>query len=268
MIKVNGIVIEQNHFPDGSLLLKTDNMDKYYDPMRFEWHYENDSELFTIICLAKKYKERKVLYMPYCPHSRQDRVKRPEDTFTLKYFTEVINSLGFESVTILDPHSNVCTALIDRVIIKEPKEKIDNVIEAIENFEDIVLYFPDYGAYKKYTDIFSLPYCYGKKVRDWETGKILGLEIENEMNIDLKGKTIFMIDDIISYGGSMFFGSKKLKELGVGDIYAYASHTENSILDKDKGTLIKALEDGTVKRLFTTNSIFTGQHEKITVMEV
>ena len=36
----------------------------------------------------------------------------------------------------------------------------------------------------------------------------------------------------------------------------------------EKGTLIKDLENGTVKRLFTTNSLFNGEHEKITVMEV
>lgn len=48
----------------------------------------------------------------------------------------------------------------------------------------------------------------------------------------------------------------------------YATHTENSILDKEKGTLIKSLENNTVNRLFTTNSLFNGSHEKITVMEV
>lgn len=52
------------------------------------------------------------------------------------------------------------------------------------------------------------------------------------------------------------------------EIYAYATHTENSILDKEKGTLIKSLENNTVNRLFTTNSLFNGSHEKITVMEV
>ena len=77
-----------------------------------------------------------------------------------------------------------------------------------------------------------------------------------------------MIDDIISYGGSLFHSAKTLKDLGVGKIYAYATHTENSVLDKEKGTLIKSLEDGTVERLFTTNSLFRGKHDKITCVEV
>lgn len=70
------------------------------------------------------------------------------------------------------------------------------------------------------------------------------------------------------HGGSLYYSAKALKECGVGDIYAYATHTENSVLDKDKGTLINLLEDGTVTRLYTTDSLFAGNHEKITVMEV
>ena len=73
------------------------------------------------------------------------------------------------------------------------------------------------------------------------------------------------VNDVVNPKDS-HYGALKLKELGVDKIYAYASHTENSILDKEKGTLIKLLEDGTVERLFTTSSLFTGKHEKITVL--
>ena len=60
----------------------------------------------------------------------------------------------------------------------------------------------------------------------------------------------------------------ELKKAGAEKIYAYATHTENSVLDREKGTLRKALEDGTVENVFTTNSLYTGKHEKIVVMEV
>ena len=133
---------------------------------------------------------------------------------------------------------------------------------------NLVLYFPDAGAAKRYSDLFpELPYCYGEKKRDWKTGKILGLDIRIN-GIDLKDKAVLMIDDIIAYGGSLYYSAEELKKHGVTEIYAYATHTENSILDKEKGTLIKSLENNTVNRLFTTNSLFNGNHEKITVMEV
>ena len=45
-------------------------------------------------------------------------------------------------------------------------------------------------------------------------------------------------------------------------------HIQKTQFLTKKGTLIKSLENNTVNRLFTTNSLFKGNHEKITVMEV
>ena len=264
MIKVNGDIIKQNNFPDGTLLLKTENIDKssFFAATEIEWFYENDAELFTIICLAKKIK-RKVLLLPYIPHARQDRIKSAEDTFTLKYFTEIINSLGFEKVYVLDPHSNVSTALLDRVIVESPQayigETIDRYLRKCK--EDLILFFPDEGSMKRYSDMFELPYAFGLKKRDWKTGQIQGLDVIDN-GIDLKGKNILIVDDICSRGGTFYHSAKKLKELGVGNIYLYVTHCENTILEGE------VLTSGLIDRVFTTNSLFSSEHEKITVMEV
>ena len=251
--------VKVSNFPDNTLLLKTKNVD-FYKPIDIEWYYENDVELFTIICLAKKALSKKTLFMPYCPHARQDRIKSEEDTFTLKYFAETINSLGFGKVTILDPHSNVCTALIDRVIVENPKIYIDKVIADI-NDSNLVLFFPDEGSMKRYSDMFNLPYCFGLKKRDWRTGQILGLDVIDN-GIDLKDKTILIIDDISSRGGTFVHSSRALKKLNIGNVYLYVTHCENTILEGEIFT------DGLIDRVFTTNSIFTKEHEKITVMEL
>lgn len=196
-----------------------------------------------------------------------DRVKNDDEVFTLKYFCDFINWLGFSSVYVLDAHSDVSTALLNNCVKENPKEYVDKAISKI-GMRNLVLYFPDAGAAKRYSDLFpELPYCYGEKKRDWKTGKILGLDIRTN-GIDLKDKAVLMIDDIIAYGGSLYYSAEELKKHGVTEIYAYATHTENSILNKEKGTLIKSLENNTVNRLFTTNSLFNGSHEKITVMEV
>lgn len=271
MIKVNDIVIDQNTFPDGSLLVKF-NPYNFCDftKVRLTWKFENNAELWTIIALTKHLKSKGYevsLYVPYLPNSRMDRVHKSEDVFTLKWFAEIINSLGFYHVNTLDVHSDVSTALIDGCYNDIPNIFIQSVIDKIEtNDSELILYFPDNGSVKRYADMFpGYKYVVGMKQRDWETGKIKGLDIITN-DVDLKGKTILMIDDLISYGGSMYYSALKLKELGVNKIYAYATHTENSVLDREKGTFIKCLEDGTVEKLFTTNSLFTGEHEKIKVM--
>ena len=273
MIKINDEIIKVEYFPDSTQRLSLlPNVHKLSD-IKFEWKYESDEELTTLIFLVKHLRNTGfvghfILYMSFVPNSRMDRTYNDSEVFTLKYFCDIINDLHFAKVLILDPHSNVTPALLNNVIVDNGESIIKSLINDKIKENNLILYYPDFGAYKKYSNIFPLPYCYGKKKRDWDTGKILGIDIENELDIDLKDKTILMIDDICSYGGTFKYGADKLKELGVGKIYAYATHTENSVLDTEKGTLIKSLENNTVERLFTTNSLFSCSHEKITVMEV
>lgn len=266
MIKVNDFyddtdfIIEPEHFPDGTLLLKTGLIDM--ENIEITWLYENDAELFTIICLAKKAKI-KSLFLPYIPHARQDRIKDSEDTFTLKYFAEVINSLGFKQVVVLDPHSNVSAALIDRVVVKSPQKYIEESLIQLHSLDrkDLVLFFPDEGSAKRYADMFKLPYAFGIKKRDWKTGQIQGLDVIDN-GIDLKGKTVLIVDDICSRGGTFYHSAKKLKELGVNKIYLYVTHCENTILEGE------VLTSGLIEKVFTTNSIFNKEHGKIEVFEL
>lgn len=254
MIYVNSIALQQNHFPDGTLNLKIPPIAYSEDkPVMLTWNYENDAELFTLICARRHLKDRPVsLFMDYIPHARMDRVKNDEDVFTLKYFCEVINSLNFKRVYVLDPHSSVSTALLDRVVVANAGCHIQHVINDIyANIDDsqgLRAFFPDEGAMKRYSEHTPMPYAFGVKNRDWTTGKILGLNVMNCENI--KDKTILIIDDICSRGGTFYHSAKALKEYTDKDIYLYITHCEKTILD---GDLIKS---GFVKKIYTANALF------------
>ena len=102
------------------------------------------------------------------------------------------------------------------------------------------------------------PYAFGLKRRDWETGKIEGLDVAGNVG-DIAGKDILIVDDICSRGGTFYFAAKKLKELGANNVYLYVSHCENTILNGE------VLNGDLVKRVYTTDSIFTKSHPKIEV---
>lgn len=276
MIKFNETILKEDHFPDNTLRLLDFPTSEVKANNIIKWYYENDAELFTLICVAKhiseKFPEAKIsLNIPFFPHSRMDRTKHDTEVFTLKYFCDIINSLNFKQVIILDPHSNVAPALLDRVVVKSPRSIIFDVVERIGLTENDYVYFPDEGACKRYSDLLPAKknVLIGHKVRDWETGKIQGLRISSPEGQEFEdghfmGRRVIMIDDIISYGGTLAYSADELKKLGFKSIYAYATHTENSILDPEKGMLLKRLEDGTVDHIYTTNSIYSGKHDKIT----
>ena len=271
MIKLNDEIIEQNNFPDGTLHLNEDIYIVYGQdiPNLISWHYENDAELFTLICLVKHIrringeKTKLDLFMPYIPHARMDRVKKDNDVFTLKYFAEVINDLHFNCVYVLDPHSNVSKALLDNVCENPWGDLVqwaaDNSV--FDSKEKFIIFYPDEGSVKRYASSISYPYAFGVKRRDWKTGQIMGLDVIGESE-SIKDSNILIIDDICSRGGTFLHSAKKLKELGANKIYLYVTHCENTILEGE------LLTSGLIEKVYTTNSIFTKEHEKIEVFEL
>ena len=251
MIKVDGKIVEINKFPDGTprINLNVNELGAYFsNGIEIDWKYESDGEMFYLMLIKRHLEEHLPsdtdveLFLLYVPNARMDRTKNTDEVFTLKYFCDFINSLGFSNVYVLDPHSDVSVALLNRCVALTPEKYVRDVFHGLEVTNNVVLYFPDSGAAKRYSELFpDISYCYGEKKREWKTGKILGLDVRTN-GIDLSGKTILMIDDIISYGGSLFYSAEELKKCNPYKIYAYATHTENSVLDKEKGTLIKALE--------------------------
>lgn len=264
MIKLENCIVNINKFPDGTLLLKEDIPINFVDyrEATIEWLFEDNEELVALIYLAKHLRSHGLnnlyLKMPYIPNARQDRVKNAEDVFTLKYFAEIMNYLDFDSVTVLDPHSSVSEALINNIIISSPEKLIYKVISKIGE-DDLTMFYPDEGAMKRYSAMFDLPYAFGIKKRDWETGQINGLEVSGMVEF-IKGRKLLIVDDISSRGGTFYYSAKRLKELGAKEVYLYVSHCENTILEGD------VLTGNLIERVFTTNSIFTKEHEKIEVL--
>ena len=170
-------------------------------------------------------------------------------------FAEIINSLNFTSVEVLDPHSYVSEALIDRIKIVTPKEIIQKVLDEIGG--DVVMFYPDEGAVKRYSTLFVNDFVFGMKHRDTKTRKIDNFSISGDTEA-VKGKKVLMIDDICATGSTLSLAAGELKKIGAEELYVFVSHCEETILE---GNLLDA-----ITRLYTTDSIFRSAHPKIRVM--
>ena len=239
--------------------------DKHAHYRGIYWYYENDSEMFVVMCLVNEMPAlKKYLYMPYFPHARMDRTKSIKDVFTLKWFCKWLNSLKFDFIEVLDPHSDVCVALLDNVYVHPIDDKINKAIEIIcsENIKqdesitdytnnEFALFYPDQGAYKRYNHGIVNNTCYhstyGNKDREWGTNQIKSLTIANPAEV--KDKDVLIVDDICSYGGTFYRAATALKEAGARKVYLYITHCENAIW------LGKLPNSGLIEKVFTTDSI-------------
>ena len=57
------------------------------------------------------------LELPWLPYARQDRHMQPGDSFALKVFASLLNTLAFDKVWVLDPHSEAAAAAIDNLVL-------------------------------------------------------------------------------------------------------------------------------------------------------
>lgn len=251
-------------FPDGSPHITLKNVGDLYNKSGILWCYENMEEFVLVAMIAndlhKKYGIYPTLTMPYIPNARMDRTENVYDVFSLKYFAELLNSLPLSGVKVFDPHSFMSEALIKNMV----KIPVDDVLKlAVKRFKADVVFFPDAGAMKRYKDVLSsdnIPVIFGEKERDWSTGEIKGLKIHGDFE---PGFRILMIDDICSYGGTLYHSALALKKMHDCSLGIYVSHCENSIF---QGNLLDKNPD-LIEHVYTTNSIYSGNHEKISIVK-
>lgn len=247
MIKVNDYEIIQDKFGDGTLKCEcSKDIVNLHDSNTIVWAYDDDSELFTLACINDMLRDLGAqsinLVLPYIPNARQDRFVSGR-LFTLKTFCKLINNMNFNMVTVLDPHSAVSIALLDRVDAAYFAPVDNNKVDAIM--------YPDTGAAKKYQEVqvISKPIIIGNKHRDKE-GRIESYEL---LNFDSKIKAVKIKDDICSYGGTFVAAAKTLREKGVEKIYLEVSHCESNIFE---GEVFDYIDE-----VITTDSIIDLDHK-------
>lgn len=269
-------------FPDGTPLLSSTARDlTNADEVAVLWKYENDAEMFRLMCLVRDLQNKGVsnivLRLPYIPNARMDRVHSDKDVFTLKYFAEFINSLNFSKVLVLDAHSDVSLGLTDRCYNISSADIIKDILIALD-FDAIkgdLIVYPDAGCKKRLEDKIPFPSVFCNKRRDWESGKILGTNVygytevgktlDGKMLTTLDGVRVLFVDDICSYGGTAKYTLEELKKYGVKECYCYFTHVEKSIFGKahwqeTNDGVPTLLKSGLVNRVFCTDSIISEEY--------
>ncbi len=191
------------------------------------------------------------LFMPYIPYARQDRVCDKGESFSLKVFGDYINSLGFDKVTVFDPHSDVTKAVFDNLEIVTQLDVISNWRELSNCIGKTILVSPDAGANKKTSDIAKYfahsSFIRSDKLRDLATGQIKETIVYCN---DLQGADVSIIDDLADGAATFCFLAKELKKKNAGNINLYVTH---GIFSKGFDTIFNS----GITKVWTTNSFRT-----------
>ena len=244
------IEYELHTFSGGELHIKLNNNIDYKKIKQvIITHRVRSMNDFMAILIAKDALELKGvkrfdLVMPYVPYARQDRKCFDGESFTLKVFTDILNSQKFDSVHVLDAHSDVAPALINNCVNHSNEDYIEAILEDFE--EPPILISPDAGSNKKANNLakkFGLYLVKCDKVRDVKTGKLSGFSVFED---NLYKRDCLIVDDICDGGGTFIGLGKEMKKKNAGNISLFVTH---GIFSKGLNIFNKVFE-----KIYCTNS--------------
>lgn len=208
-------------FPNGEAHIEFDEWEvgniKNAAALRIEWLYGTDADIFTLQLLRMKLKDIApavdvTLYVPYMPYARMDRIMHPGQFESSRYFTTLLVDMDFSTILTYDLHSNRAISQVTGSSFIEDLAGPHELVQSIEAYrDDIVLVFPDESAADRYGNTIR-PNITVKKTRDFDSGVITGFDVLIPDEIDLDGKTLVIVDDICSFGGTFVGAYNVIKE--------------------------------------------------------
>lgn len=227
--------------------------------------------LFFIGALKDASARRVTAVIPYLCYARKDRRTKPRDPVTTRYIARLFEVSGTDSILTIDVHNlqafqNAFSIPAENLEAK--KIFADHLAPLLRN-ENPVVMSPDFGGVKRAEQFLQ---TLGKQVQKdlslvlmekyRSSGKVWGERVAGEV----KDKTVIIIDDLISTGGTIARAAAACKKAGAKKVIALATHGIFT------GKADETLNEEALERIITTNTIppfrlkQTGIKEKLTVL--
>jgi len=209
------------------------------------------------------------LLIPYFPYARQDRVCNAGEALSVKVVAQLINAMKYSTVTVVDPHSPVLVAALDRCFVIEQKDAFKGIKQDWHNWTIVA---PDMGATKKTEDFAKLvgakDVLYCNKKRNLSDGKILGMSILNPEILQTLGSKLLVLDDICDGGRTFIEVAGAIERISPGYYAGKMDYTielavTHGIFSKGVGVLTDMFD-----HVYTTDTLPQQAHSKLTVVKL
>lgn len=190
------------------------------------------------------------LMMPYIPYARQDRACNPGDSFALRVVGNMINSMGFKTISAVDAHNESTTqACFNNLYLFNQFD----VFGKVRNFAEVYIVAPDQGATKKSENFAKAVGAKGvitcQKVRNLQTGEIIGMRVLDKVP---EGADLFVLDDLCDGGRTFIEVASALTERAeIGSLELAITH---GLFTKGVSTVKMHFD-----KIYTTNSFISNK---------
>lgn len=219
-------------------------------------------EMLIVIDALKGLGPKKITaVLPFYPYRRQERKVEEGESVTAELCAKMIKSSGADNIVVLDLHSKTIEKYFKIPYNHLTAFPLFSKYFRNKKIKNAAVMAPDFGAYeinKKLAGELNLPCSYIKKFRMGKHDVVEKMELE--MNVD--GKDIIMLDDEISTGGTLISASRLLKEKGAGKIYFACTHP---VL---VGRAVSRLKRSKISEIIVTDSIYLLEEKRARKIKV
>jgi len=215
-------------FPDGEAKITINRKPKKGKVIVVQATYppvdSNLIQLFSLISKAKQYSSDVIAVIPYFGYARQDREFLQGEIITMKVLAKIFRGLGLSKIIIVDIHSKLA---INHFKIKA--KNVSAVPQLVKYFKKLrlnqpLVVSPDLGGSQRAKDfakIYGTDFIVLKKQRNKKTGKV---QIKTTNLVEVKGRDLILVDDMISTGGSIIKATEFLKKEKCKRIFVACTH--------------------------------------------
>ncbi|GMH97744.1 hypothetical protein TrST_g168 [Triparma strigata] len=217
--------------------------------------------LLTISTLRRASAKSICCIIPYYGYSRSDQKKAPRTPIAAADISLMFTTMGVDSVICMDLHNDSLRGFWDNGV---PVDHLQPVPVAAAWFyeevgvEDLCVVAPHEGQVARASDFrkrlqklsgVDVPMAFVSKSRSHH-GTREG-EYEPILVGEVKGKTVIIVDDIISSGNTMLKVNELLHDAGCSKSYGYATHGLFS-----SPTVLKEFSESSMEYVLVTNTIY------------
>lgn len=216
-------------------------------------------ELMLILSRVKEKTEHIELFVPYLPYARQDRESKRGEAISADVLCEILKSCGIKKLITYDCHFLAKPGNFTRnglsIENKSAGRELFSFAKKYFGKDEFCVISPDQGSSyfienAKGGNGHSLHKSRGKAkgngVKNGIHADINGMKGE----IDIRGKNICILDDIISTGSTLMHAIAHLKKLGAKKIIVGATH---GVFAGEK--IPEKLKKSGASSIFVTNAI-------------
>jgi len=215
--------VEIRKFPDGEKYVRVSGEGDEAIVVQ-STYFPQDEHLIELLLLGDALKEKGfkklIAVVPYLAYSRQDRVTKDGEPISVRAIMRAVG-IYYDELYVFDLHNPKTLEFFPKKAVNlSPARAIAEYFK--DKLREGIVLAPDRGALERaraVAEILGVEFSYFEKKR------ISPTEVQmTPVDIDVEGKNVLIVDDIISTGGTMIRAANILRKMGAKRIYVVATH--------------------------------------------